>query len=42
MKIPRELLMLTLRLEVADYCSIDCCGMKGAIAPETVQQIIKF
>ncbi|MGB3517191.1 MAG: hypothetical protein WBA43_12100 [Elainellaceae cyanobacterium] len=39
MKIPHELLMLTLRLEVADYCSIDCCGLKGAIAPEIAREI---
>lgn len=31
--------MLTLRLEVADYCSIDCCGLKGAIAPEIAREI---
>lgn len=54
MNIPHDLLILTLRLEVADYCSIYCFGLKGAIAPEiaseiaptiapkTVQQIIKF
>ena len=33
--------MLTLRLEVADYCSIDCCGLKGAIAPEIAPEIAR-